>query len=79
MHFFRFSGTDMLGGSEMARRFPMYQGTDDYLFMAIQGSTQWDALAHVAHEDCIYNGFWLGNVEGYAGKKAKESSEDEDS
>ncbi len=69
MHFFRFSGTDMVGGSEMARRFPMYQGTDDYLFMAIQSSTQWDALAHVAHEDCIYNGFWLGNVEGYAGAK----------
>ncbi|HEX3962978.1 MAG TPA: cyclase family protein [Trebonia sp.] len=30
---------------------------DDYVFMALQGASQWDALAHVYYDDHLYNGF----------------------
>jgi kynurenine formamidase len=30
---------------------------DDYVFMALQAATQWDALAHVYYDDQLYNGF----------------------
>lgn len=30
---------------------------DDYLFMALQSSTQWDALSHVYYDDHLYNGY----------------------
>jgi kynurenine formamidase len=69
LHLFSYSGTDMVSGSTMGRRFPGYQGSDDYLLMPVQGSTQWDGLAHIGFEDCIYNGFWLGTVEAQAGAK----------
>lgn len=35
--------------------------------MPLQGSTQWDSLAHIYHDDVMYNGFWMGNVEGFGG------------
>jgi kynurenine formamidase len=69
LHLFSYSGTDMVSGATLARRFPGYQGSDDYLILPVQGSTQWDGLAHIGFDDCIYNGFWLGNVEGHAGAK----------
>ena len=59
----------MVSGSNLGRRFPGYQGSDDYLIMPIQGSTQWDGLAHIGSDDTIYNGFWLGNVEARFGAK----------
>jgi kynurenine formamidase len=30
---------------------------DDYVFMALQAATQWDALCHVYYDDKLYNGF----------------------
>ncbi len=30
---------------------------DDYIFMPLQGASQWDALAHVFYDDTLYNGF----------------------
>jgi kynurenine formamidase len=30
---------------------------DDYVFMPLQASTQWDALSHVYYEDQMYNGY----------------------
>jgi kynurenine formamidase len=30
---------------------------DDYVFLALQAATQWDALAHVYYDDRLYNGF----------------------
>lgn len=30
---------------------------DDYLYMALQGSTQWDALSHGWYDDQLYNGY----------------------
>ncbi|MEE9284358.1 MAG: cyclase family protein, partial [Dehalococcoidia bacterium] len=41
---------------------PGLQVNDDFIAMPLQGSTQWDGLAHFAWEDVLYNGFWGGNV-----------------
>ena len=35
---------------------------DDYIFMPLQGSSQWDALAHVFYDDQLYNGFPASDV-----------------
>jgi kynurenine formamidase len=35
---------------------------DDYVFMALQAATQWDALAHVYYDDQLYNGFAASSV-----------------
>jgi kynurenine formamidase len=35
---------------------------DDYIFMPLQGSSQWDALAHVYYDDQLYNGFPASSV-----------------
>ncbi|WET76176.1 cyclase family protein [Amycolatopsis sp. QT-25] len=34
-----------------------FRYADDYLFMPLQGSSQWDSLAHVYYDDQMYNGF----------------------
>jgi len=34
-----------------------FKYADDYIFMPLQGSSQWDSLAHVYYDDQIYNGF----------------------
>lgn len=34
-----------------------FRYADDYLFMPLQGASQWDALAHVYYDDQMYNGF----------------------
>jgi kynurenine formamidase len=50
---------------------------DDYIFMPLQGSSQWDALAHVFYDEKLYNGFpatavGLGGAEhGSIDKQAK--------
>jgi len=69
VHMYGYTGTDHIAGSVMGKQFPHFQGTDDYIFMPLQGSTQWDAMAHFFYEDTMYNGFWIGNVEGYAGAR----------
>jgi kynurenine formamidase len=35
---------------------------DDYIFMPLQGSSQWDALAHVYYDDLLYNGYPASQV-----------------
>ena len=69
VHLYAYSGTDMVSGAEMTRAYPGFQGTDDYLFMPIQGTTQWDGLSHVGHEDTLYNGYWVGTTEAHMGAK----------
>ncbi|MFW0794956.1 cyclase family protein [Gordonia sp. CPCC 205515] len=69
VHLFGYSGADYAAGTELAAAAPGFQGADDYIFMPLQGSTQWDGLAHVYGGDSMYNGFWMGNVEGFAGAK----------
>ena len=36
--------------------------SDDYLMTPTQAGTQWDALAHIAYDDCLYNGFPVAAV-----------------
>lgn len=39
-----------------------FQYADDYIFMPLQGASQWDALAHVYYDGQIYNGFPASEV-----------------
>ena len=41
---------------------PLLFHLDDSLDMPLQGSTQWDGLAHVPVDDTLYNGFWVGSA-----------------
>jgi len=34
-----------------------FRYADDYIFMPLQGSSQWDSLAHVYYDDQMYNGY----------------------
>jgi kynurenine formamidase len=40
---------------------------DDMINMPLQGSTQWDSLAHVGYDGCFYNGVEAKNVTAHAG------------
>ena len=39
-----------------------FRYADDYIFMPLQGATQWDSLAHVYYDDHLYNGFPSSDV-----------------
>ncbi|HEX8079883.1 MAG TPA: cyclase family protein [Jatrophihabitans sp.] len=39
-----------------------FRYADDYIFMPLQSSSQWDALAHVYYDDRMYNGFPAGDT-----------------
>lgn len=39
-----------------------FRYADDYVFMALQAATQWDALAHVHYDGQLYNGFPSSDV-----------------
>lgn len=67
VHWYSVSGSDMIAGTVLNAVMPGLQATDDFITMPLQGSTQWDGLAHVAKDDTLYNGFWLGSVEGVGG------------
>lgn len=69
VHLYAYTGADCVLGGALDEKFPHFQGSDDYIFMPLQGSTQWDALAHSAHDDLLYNGWWAGNVESYGGAR----------
>ena len=66
-HFMVSTGTDALivgegGASDVAF-------TDDYIYMALQGSTQWDSLAHAFYNGKFYNGYPLDTVTVTGAKK----------
>lgn len=63
------AGSDLITGSPYAEEQPDFQWNDDMFQMPTQGSTQWDALAHVAVEDTMYNGFWAGEVTAQGGAR----------
>lgn len=67
VHMFGYSGADSVVGSALQTIAPGFQGADDYIFMPLQGSTQWDGLPHIFQDDVMYNGYWMGNVEGLGG------------
>jgi kynurenine formamidase len=39
-----------------------FRYADDYIFMPLQGASQWDALAHVYYDGQLYNGFPASDV-----------------
>jgi kynurenine formamidase len=39
-----------------------FRYADDYVFMALQGASQWDALSHVFYDGQMYNGYPAGGV-----------------
>lgn len=78
VHFYGYSGADSIVGSQVQVIAPRFQGADDYIFMPLQGSTQWDGLTHIFHDDVMYNGFWMGNVEGLGGAGKCAISEQKD-
>jgi kynurenine formamidase len=67
VHLWAFSGGDQIVGGDLGKSFPNAQINDDFIFMPLQGSTQWDSLSHFGYRDALYNGFWVGNVENVGG------------
>ena len=39
-----------------------FRYADDYIFMPLQGASQWDSLAHVFYDDHLYNGYPASDV-----------------
>jgi len=66
-HAFTISGADYVAGAPISHQLGTCHITDDVLFMPLQGSTQWDGLAHVGTDHMLYNGFWIGTVTSSAG------------
>jgi kynurenine formamidase len=69
VHLYGYTGADFIAGSAAGQALPHFQGSDDYIFMPLQGSTQWDGIAHFFYRDTMYNGFWIGNVEALMGAR----------
>jgi kynurenine formamidase len=67
LHWFLMTGSDQIAGTPYAAVDPDFQWNDDMFQMPLQGSTQWDAFAHVMHHDTMYNGYWAGNVTAFGG------------
>ncbi|GAA2849063.1 cyclase family protein [Pseudonocardia halophobica] len=66
-HYFTMSGSDAVVGSPYNAAAPGAVYLDDGIDMSLQGSTQWDGLAHFTIADSTYNGHWVGNVTALGG------------
>jgi hypothetical protein len=44
-------------------------GSDDWIVMALQGTTQLDGLGHVGFADAMYNGWWAGLITSMGGAR----------
>ncbi len=53
----RFCGHDLHAAPD-----DQFHSSDDMAIIALQGSTQWDSLAHLWYEDVLYNGFPAATV-----------------
>lgn len=58
-HFMRTDGGDYAAG---LKRHSGFQSADDVIVLPTHGTTHIDALAHIADEDTLYNGFPLSTV-----------------
>lgn len=65
-HFFARTTTDQLVGDHGPAS---VQSSDDLVVLPLQASTQLDGLAHVGHEDVLYNGYWAGLVTAQSGAR----------
>ncbi|HEY7438205.1 MAG TPA: cyclase family protein [Acidimicrobiia bacterium] len=64
-HLYNFAAGDgVLGSGRGGERFPV---SDDYVFMALQASTQVDGFGHVGGDSTLYNGYWAGLVTATGG------------
>jgi kynurenine formamidase len=68
-HYFAATGSDSIAGSPAYPTAPGFDFNDDYIHMALQGSTQWDGLAHVSTHETLYNGYWAGTVTATGSKR----------
>jgi len=59
-HLFTMTGSDYVAGQPPTLGEMKF--ADDYIFMPLQGSTQWDGLAHAWYGDSLYNGFPQGST-----------------
>jgi kynurenine formamidase len=55
---------DFYGGKDRHIR-----GTDDLVIMPLQCATQWDSLAHIIHQDKLYNGYSAAEVSSTGAKR----------
>jgi kynurenine formamidase len=65
MHFMMRDGGDTVTGAVLefyGGRDRHLRGTDDLVIMATQGGTQWDGLAHIIHDNHLYNGYPAASV-----------------
>jgi kynurenine formamidase len=63
MRLMALSGADYAAGEKSSTGTGL-QIADDYIFMPLQGSTQWDSLAHAWEGDRLYNGVPQTEVRG---------------
>jgi len=56
-HTMDISGADYVTGFDTEPILGKMKFADDYMYMALQGSTQWDALSHAWYNDQLYNGY----------------------
>ena len=56
-HTMDITGADYASGFNTEPFLGKMKFADDYIYMALQGSTQWDALSHAWYEDKLYNGY----------------------
>jgi kynurenine formamidase len=45
-----------------------FRYADDFVFMPLQGASQWDGLAHVYYDDQLYNGYPASEVTAHGAK-----------
>ncbi len=50
------AGVDYAAPGQQPLAFGRYRFADDYIYMPLQGSTQWDGLSHGWYDDTLYNG-----------------------
>jgi kynurenine formamidase len=55
VHVMMQDGGDIESGAQ--DHLPVLRYTDDAVYLVLQSSTQWDALAHIYHEGKMYNGY----------------------
>lgn len=56
-HTMDITGADYITGFDTESILGKMKFADDYIYMALQGSTQWDALSHAWYEERLYNGY----------------------
>ncbi len=66
-HFMTGTGTD-IQASPLANS-NQVGFTDDYIYMPLQGSTQWDSLAHAMYGGTFYNGIALDAIDSTGAQK----------